>query len=900
MTVRSGTRFGGYEVVSALGAGGMGEVYRARDPKLEREVAIKVLPEAFAEDEERLARFEREAKALAALNHPNVATVHGFEADGETHFLVMELVEGEDLAERIARGPIPVDEAIPLFVQIAEGLEAAHERGIVHRDLKPANIKVGPDGRVKILDFGLAKSLEPAGAEVGADLSQSPTMTAAATMRGEVMGTAAYMSPEQAKGQAVDHRTDVWAFGACLYEALTGRRAFTGDDPTEIVASLLRDEPDLDLLPPSTPAAVRRVIGRCLTKRPRDRQHSIADVRLDLREAEGGHAVVETPRRTDSLFFRLALFDAGVLVGAVALWLGSGLLGLGDGPFHAAGSRSNTGPPTRLGLALGPDYQLLDRGGSLDISPDGRTLAFAGCERPCDSDDASAVYLRPLGQLAARRVVGTEGARNVSFSEEGDALAFVSFEGVRTVGLDGGAPTPVVGGLTGAGSAMANGTVVLGGLPGQGLRAVDLPGGEPLPLTTAGDTEFHWYPALLPERRGVLFTTVERGVGDEPRIAWAPLDGGETRALVEGFQARYVPTGHLLFARPGALWAAPFDLESLDVTGPAVSVVDDLHTTVFLGHATSYGVSGDGSLVYLRRLHGAPPEAREPVWVNRQGRQERVETLLPGSYRELALSPDGSRLAAARADGERLTLWTYDLARGTSARLTPGIDGSSPVWSPDGSRIAFYSPSDGGGVFWTAADGTGPLERLRRPGLLQSPKAFTPTGDQLLLISFSAEMAEGIRKVEVPGDGNPEVVLDSTFREWQPALSPDGRWLAYSSNESGAFEIHLRPFPDVGSSRTVVSSGGGAQPLWSHDGSELFFIGAQGMTVVSVDSEPELSVGAQRVLFDTAGYDLSAYALAPDGRFLMLANEADGRDVSSEVIVVQNWFDELERLVPTR
>jgi serine/threonine-protein kinase len=543
-----------------------------------------------------------------------------------------------------------------------------------------------------------------------------------------------------------------------------------------------------------------------------------------------------------------------------------------------------------------------ERGAALDLSPDGGTLAFVGCERPCGAGEPREIFLRRLDRLDARRVPGTVGAGTVSFSRDGEALMFSTARGMQTLRLAEGTPVEVLEGMVPLGRMGAGGVIVVGGLPGEGLRRVSSPGAEPEALTRAAKTEFHQSPEILPGGTVAVFTIFD-GAG-LPEVAVVPLDGGEARALgLQGSYPRYSLSGHLLLTRAGSLLAAPFDLEALEVTGPAVPVVDGLPEAPFLGGGPQYSLADNGTLAYRRNLGGDARAGRTLVWVDREGREEEVAGTTPRAYRGLDLSPDGADLAAVVGQGEESGLWNLDLERATSTRFSAGAEIAPPVWSPDGSRLAFVRDS-GGGVFWQAADGTGPVERLLEAGRLQVPAGFSPDGSTLILTGFSAELAEGIGMVRVPGDQSYEVLIDSPAREWEPALSPDGRWLAYSSDESGRFEIYVRPFPEVDSGRTVVSSDGGRDPAWSPDGRELFYESVQGMAVVAVETTPSFSAGAPRILFDKSPYLAGrggwSYDVAPDGqRLLMVKLAAATGAESAEIVVVQNWFAELERLVPT-
>ena len=699
MSLAPGKRLAHYEIVEPIGKGGMGEVYRAKDEKLGRQVAIKVLLDAFAQDAQRMARFEREARLLASVNHPNVATLHGFESSGDTRFLVMELVDGETLAERVARGPIPLVEALPLFIGIAEGLEAAHEKGVLHRDLKPANIKVGADGKPKILDFGLAKELE-GGAEGSS--SESPTMTAAATRSGVIMGTAAYMSPEQARGKLADKSSDVWAFGAVFYEMLTGKRAFEAEDISLTLAAVMTSEPDWDALPDEMSPTLRIFLMRCFVKDPRERVRDIGDVRLAMkgafdtapsRQGVDSHPVVwHSPK---AVVVALAL----IAVTAFAVWM---LVRSGPPPPR---------PVARFSLTLPPAVSLTSTDANVAISPDGTRLVYSANNQ---------LYTRTMDQIEATPVRGTEGgAQQPFFSPDGEWVGFFTgYAGgqLKKVSVSGGAASNLCEAKLLFGAQWRADDTIIFGLGGAGILRVSAEGGTPevlVPLDATTGEAAHG-PQVLPGDKAVLFTLGSVGNWDNAKIAVHSLESGQTRILIErGRGARYVGTGHLLYALDETLWAAPFDVDNLEVTGSPVPMVNGVLTTGFAGGA-HFSVSDAGSLVYLSSDLGE----RTLVWVDRQGNEE-VLAAEPQAYGNPDLSPDGKHLALGISND----IWTYDLARSTFTRLSSGYGSAvAPRWSPDGRRIVFSSGREGIGInlFWTASDGTGEVERLTTsPGIRQ-------------------------------------------------------------------------------------------------------------------------------------------------------------------------------------
>jgi len=893
MTLVAGTRLGPYEITATLGAGGMGEVYRARDARLKREVALKVLPDTFANELDRLARFQREAEVLASLNHPHIAAIYGLEESNGTPFLVLELVEGETLADRIQHGPVPVEEALQLALQIAEALEGAHEQGIVHRDLKPANIKVRPDGTVKVLDFGLAKALAPVaqGFSPAGDLSQSPTITSAAmaTGAGVILGTAAYMAPEQAKGRPADRRADIWAFGCVLYEMLAGRRAFAGEDVSDTLAAVLRAEADLDLLPASTPARLRRALKVCLQKDLRGRASDIHDVRLAL---EGAFDVDHPAAATAPAPTRIAprWIAAGVIVAVLA----AGVLGL----WMRASDEAPPPPVRRFAVILPASVELPRTEGSLlAISPDGQTLVYRAREA-----GVFRLYRRGLDQLEAAPIPGTEGAEQTPFfSPDGQWLAFPSGGTLMKVALAGGRPVPV-GDLPASsirgGSWGADDTIIVAAFA-AGLASVPAGGGEAMPIATPDDGRQYWYPQILPGGRAVLFTASFPAV-DAGDVMVLDLESGMRRTLLAGgIAGQYVPTGHLVFVRGGDLWAARFDPERLEVVGDAAVVQEGVRVEV--GGAVQMAIAGDGSLAYIPP--GAVAYRHTLVWVDRQGREEAIN-VPPRGYQYFRLSPDGASVALHVREAES-DIWTWDLARETLARTSFNSsvyapnDVGPPVWTPDGTRIAFGHAD--GNVYWQAADGSGVPERLTEGAERRLfPRSFSSDGRQLLLAEAGAAGTIHLLDLEA-GSGLQLLPGMSCFN---PEVSPDGRWLAYQSSESGRNEVYVRPFPDVNSGRWQISTAGGTGPLWSRDGRELFYLAGAGSIVgVPIDTTTGFAVGRPAVLIegDYVAGPGRTYDVSPDGRrFLMLRDlESDAGEPSShQIILVQNWFEELKRLVP--
>lgn len=906
MALTTGARLGVYEVTAQIGVGGMGEVYRARDTKLGREVALKILPDAFVSDPERVARFQREAKTLASLNHPNIGGIYGLEDANAVTALVLELVEGPTLADRIAQGPIPIDEALPLAKQIAEALGAAHEQGVIHRDLKPANIKVRPDGTVKVLDFGLAKTTDLVGSASNA--SQSPTIiTPAMTETGVILGTAAYMSPEQARGLVLDKRSDLWSFGCVLYEMLTGRRPFTGDTVSDVSAAILAREPDWTPLPEVTPAAIRKVLRRCLEKDRRRRLADAGDARLEIEEALASpNAETATPARTASrrvVAMAIALTGA-VLIIALLPWAVMR-------PTPQASVR-----PARFALVPPPAQALTTSGAVRDVvlSPNGTQLVYTGAR--------GQLMVRSLDQLDARPLSGVTNAVAPFLSPDGRWIGFFTGTSgeLKKVAIAGGTPITLcrfVGVPRGASWSLDDTIVFATNEPTTGLFRVRADGGKAEVLTTPdsgkGMEEDHLFPSVLPNGRAVLFTiAAASSTAANAQVAVLDLTTGRRKTLIRGgSQAEYVNTGHLIFAAAGSLRAVRFDVAKLEVLGDSVPVVDQVMTAVT--GAANFSVARDGTLAYVvGGLATQSSGARSLVWVTRQGREEPIP--VPArAYLYPSISPEGTRVALAIDDQER-DIWTCDVARQTLTRLTfdPGRDWY-PGWSPDGRRIVFMSRRAGvPNLYSRLADGSGTEERLTISSNIQfGTPSFTPDGTRLVFTEVVPGTGEDLRLLSIDpstgrpvGDGQSEPLLQTIFAERNAQISPDGHWLAYESNESGQEEIHVRPFPKVGGGRWQVSSDGGTAPLWARSGRELFYREGNSMMSASIQTTPTFSAGNPTKLFERKFSGLGrTYDVSRDGqRFLMIKDNTSGDQASTpaSMVVVLNWFEELKAKVPTK
>ena len=907
MSLHPGTTLGPYRVTAKIGEGGMGEVYRARDTTLDRDVALKVLPEAFTSDPDRLARFEREAKVLASLNHPNIGHIYGLEeADGQKA-LVLELIEGPTLADRIKQGPIPIDEALPIAKQIAEALEAAHEQGIIHRDLKPANVKVKADGTVKVLDFGLAKAFQPDASDPNMSMSPTISLTAAATQMGMVIGTAAYMSPEQAKGKPVGKQADVWAFGAVLFEMLTGTRPFTGDDVSETLARVIDREPSWDALPDSVPPVLASFLRGCLQKNPRKRIRDIGDVSMAM---EGAFETTAGGRSEPTVLPRLQVWQRPIPAAAAALLLSlaSGLAGWALVTGYTASPSATT---SRFTFTL-PDSDQIPSGGGTRVvlSPDGQTLVYRATRGGADQP-----FRRSIDEFEAVPMLGTEGGRDPFFSPDGRWVGFFAGGVLKKVALAGGPAqeltTEVVDpGIRGADWG-ADDMIVVGRAPG--LARVPAAGGE---LTVIADVEAGrqlWYPQVLPETGAILFTADLGGTG-ELRVL-VPETGERRSVLPNAVAGRVVPTGHLVFVRSGALWAVPFDRDLLDIVGTPVPVVEGVR--VEGGGAVQYAVADDGSLVYVPDATGGTPR-NNLVWVDRSGEQEPLATPIR-AYQTLSLSPDGLRAAVGiggGGGGGNPDVWVSELARGTLTRLTTdeAVD-RSPLWSPDGRRVTFTSDRNGQQeVWWRAADSSDEAERLLTTDEAGNDLAaydWSPDGGVLFAQVEFLETESDVGMVSLDGPGTWEPLIQTAAEEGSPVISPDGRWLAYTSDETGIPEVYVQRFPEL-EGRQPVSVGGGFGPDWSADGRELFFLraptGGAPDAVMRVTFDLEAGdVGTPERLFDYANYYSSPggrrhHDVSPDGqRFLMIVRGGSSSDTAAgraRINVVLNWTQELLERVP--
>jgi Tol biopolymer transport system component len=869
-----------YRVTAALGAGGMGEVYRATDTTLGRDVAIKVLPPEVAQDPERLGRFKREAHLLASLNHPHIAAIYGLEeADGKP-FLALELVEGEDLKERLERGAIPVDEALEIARQIAEALEEAHNKGIVHRDLKPANVTLTPEGKVKVLDFGLAKAWSGDGGSGGSsmDLSQSPTLARTGTLAGVILGTAAYMSPEQASGKVVDKRADIWSFGVVLFETLAGAPLFTGETASEVMASVIKEEPAWDRLPAECPPAITKLLRRCLGRRPRERLQDIGDARLEIEEALHAPAADADAPGPTRVRPRWTWAAGGVVVGALLAGLAAWSLEPAAAPRH----------PAHLAVPL-PESGALEgaRGTSaLALSPDGTSLVYVG-----RAGATSRLFLRPMNQFEPRPMAGTEGADGPVFSPDGQWVAFFAAGELRKVAVAGGPVTTLAEAPAGLGASWGPDDVIIY-CPdgwGRGLWRVPAGGGVAEALTRpdpkTGESR-HALPHHLPGGEVILFASFKGPSPANASLEALSLRTGQRHVLVQGAtQGRYVAPGRLVYASGGALLVAPFDRTRLAVTGPALPVLEGVLNDSVSGSA-HFGVAADGTLAYVpaATLH----DERTLVAVDRSG-VARPLTDARHPYEDMDLSPDGSRLALT-IEGPSWGIWILELERGTLTRLTLENDNRDPRWTPDGRRVVYTSFRNGRyGIYQKAADGSGPEEQLTTGEYTQGPESWSPDGREMTFGQWSPETQSDLWVLPRPdgAPGEPRLLVGTRFSEGGSIFSPDGGWLAYESPESGRFEVYVQPYPGPGG-RVQVSTDGGEGPIWAPNGRELFYRSGDKMMVVPIETKPSFKAGSPRELFEGrylhTGQD---YDVSPAGDVFYLIQEGPA---PTEIRVVQDWL----------
>ncbi|HEY6370985.1 MAG TPA: protein kinase [Candidatus Sulfotelmatobacter sp.] len=906
MGLSAGTRLGPYEILAPLGAGGMGEVYRARDTKLRRDVAIKILPEIFTSNPERLARFEREARMLAALNHSHIAAIYGVEDAGGVRALVLELVEGETLRERLRPSSLPLAEALVIARQIAEALEAAHERGIIHRDLKPSNIKITPEGTVKVLDFGLAKTT--VNDAEGPDSEEMPTRTANTTSAGVILGTAAYMSPEQARGKAVDKRTDIWALGCVLFEMISGRVTFSGETASDTIAAILEREPPWNRLPESTPLAVRHLLRRCLEKDPRRRLRDIGDARIALEDAIANPVQDELARGKPVWITRRAAITA----------LGSAGVGAVVGGLVGSRWRRVIQPRslTRFRIPL-PEgaFALASFNRRVAISPDGTHIAFniiSGGVSSYQGVGNDVFYLHSVHELEPKVIPFDAGAP--FFSADSRWVGYMGSAAgkpvLRKMALEGGPPTDVCAtGYVGATWTADDMIYFVSEIPG-GLLRVAASGGDPkevAKIDLAKGERLHRYPCALPGGKEILLTvgTADTETFDDARIAVLNIETGQSKTLVEGgTHPRYSPSGHLLYARDAMVFAVRFDANRLEVTGQAFPVLEGVLMSRNSGVA-NYDVSASGDLAYIPGV--CDKGERTLVWVDRNGNAEPLK-LAPKAYLHPRISPDMRRLAV-EIEGPNHNFYVYDFAREVLSHMT--TDGKShwPVWSPDGTQLVYRSGPMGRFKMWQVpADKSAPAIQLSGTGISQSAESWSPDGHAIAYTAVTPEAGAHIMVESLEGEHESRPFVDIKAPAGSPKFSPDGRWLAYCSNETKKPQVYVQAFPGPGP-KIQVSSDGGTDPVWKMAGGELYFRNGDKMMAVQVSTAPTFTAGHPRVLWEghyshgmstscgPPGATSSNYDVTADGqRFLMIKDEAPDTALSKTVVVVLGWSDELNRL----
>jgi Tol biopolymer transport system component len=928
MALTPGSHFGSYQIIALVGSGGMGEVYRARDTRLKRDVAVKVLPEQFSQDPDRLARFQREAELLATLNHPGIAAVYGIEQAAADLGIVLELVEGETLADLIARGPLALDDALAIARQLADALEAAHDQGVIHRDLKPANIKVRDDGAVKVLDFGLAKltDLRASPAAVPAQLSGSPTITSPVGTRvGMILGTAAYMAPEQARGKVVDKRADIWAFGCVLHEMLTGARVFGGDDITDTLAFIITKDPDWAALPKETPEPIRKLLRRCLEKDRRRRLADIADARLEIDEAStattaAGLASAPADRETAPSPLRSSRF---AWAAAAVFFLATvALVG-----FIVNARRSRTPPPVARFAVMPPEstvFHLPGVGPAASygfnggvISPDGRMMAFT----LVDAGGKLSIWLRSIDSLAMRPLPGTDGASLPFWSPDSRFIAFFADTKLKKIDVAGGPPVTLaaVEVPNMRGGTWSRDDVILVAPADGPISRVPAAGGEVTPVTKLSPGQSgHRRPYFLPDGRHFLYRTL----GTSPGIVVGSLDSDEATPLLPSDAQAIYTSGYLLFTRQGTLLAQPFDAASLKLAGEPVPVAEGVATDVGNGLA-AFSASETGVLTYRTGvvLGGTSGSSNvQLAWLDRQGKQLEVIGA-PAPYRGVDVSVDGTRVAAHRHEGDGGDIWLLERTRGTTQRFTfdPARDNASAVWSPKGDRIVYASRRGSSwGLYQKLSNSSGSdEEELLPPGAPVIPNSWSPDGEFLVYMINPPKTGPDIWVLPMAGDRKPVPFAQEPFAESFGQISPNGRWMAYMSNETGRPEIYVRPFPS-GPGKWPVSTSGGNHPRWRHDGKELYYLSnppgaeAEFFAVATTESAGGFQAGRPELLFGLAvpapaaasngGVPFHPYAILADGQRFLFARALSvaGDEAAGQVHVVLNWQEELKARLAAR
>jgi len=896
-----GTELSHYRIVSKLGEGGMGEVYRATDSRLDRQVAIKILPAEFAKDADRLRRFEQEARATSALNHPNILTIYDIGTHDGAPYIIAELLDGEELRIRLNNGPLPVRQAIDYAQQITQGLAAAHGKGITHRDLKPENLFVTTDGRVKILDFGLAKLKPP---KLGG-VDEDATTLMPQTNPGTVMGTVGYMSPEQVRGQDADHRSDLFSFGLILYEMLAGQRAFQSESLAETMAAIVKeDPPDLIELNRKVPAQLERLVRRCLEKKPDRRFQSASDLSFAL------EALTTSSSSSGSTEFPVSLTSfsparserlnrAHLLWGFMGLAIGALLVGLFWLVFSRSVSISSSPVAVKRLTVRLPDSEplALAKYGPLGIgrtavalSPDGSLLAYVA-----EHDRRSQLYLRALDQFDAKPIPGTEGGYNPFFSPDGRSLGFFAENKLKRVSLQGGEPVTLCEARIPHGASWGpDDTIVFSDSEGYQLMRVSASGGRPELLSKTEDRAF--YPEFLPGGKAVLFCMKGFRNPDSGQIVVLPLATGERRVVLEGAtNPRYASSGHIVFGRAGAILAAPFDLSRLEVTGPAVTLIEGIRIEEW--GAAQFALSPDGTLVYVG---GGPAWIGKLTLVDHQGTGKPF-AVQPQAYGPISLSPDGQRLAVT-VEGTSTDVWVYDLVRGTFTRLTTDGSNYRPIWTADGKRIV-YQRIIGAKNFqlvWQPGDGSGTEEILATSEISWWPASISPNGKLLAIQQNEPDTGVDLGLLPLEGSRQPYSWLKTKFNEWGAVFSRDGNWIAYVSDESGQYEIYVRPL-EGSSGKRQISTSGGEEVTWSPDGHTLFYRAGLTWMSVAVQTQGEFHAEAPKVMFEGPYLNVPgvSYDVTPDGQHFIMIEENQKAASTTQLNVVFNWFEELKRRVPS-
>ncbi len=880
-----------YKIISKLGAGGFGEVYLAEDSRLDRKVALKILPQHLSERADLRERFEREARAVSSLNHPHICTLYDIGEQDGIHYLVMEHLEGETLAARLEKGALPLEQTLQYAIQIADALDKAHRQGVVHRDLKPGNIMLVKSG-AKLLDFGLAKQQAT---ETPTNLSALPTEQASLTAEGTILGTLQYMAPEQLEGKEADRRTDIFAFGAVVYEMATGKKAFEGNSQASLIAKILEVDPQpMSELQPLTPTALDRVVKTCLAKDPDDRWQSARDLYRELKWIAEGTTDASLPTTAAGIpagsgWSQLLLpVVASVVVAAsiasVAVW------NLKPAPAR---------PVTRTVVALQADETIQSSAiVPLAFSPDGSQMVYSAQK----GDDPPRLYLRPMNSLEDQPLSGTEGANHPFFSPDGQWVGFFAEGELKKGPITGGTVLTIctTSGRTQGASWGTDDRIIFSTIGALRLLQVSADGGTPEVLTSleGGPLEsFLSWPEILPGGKAVLFAT-----GDGT-IVVQRLDTGERKVLLQGGTfPHYVSTGHLVYSREGTLMAVLFDPDQLEISGSPVPVIEGIRSPVRAFGGAQLTISKTGALAYV--VGSADESEGTLVWVDRQGISEPLAAPLR-DYEYPRVSPDGQRIAVGIRERENeVYIGVYDVSRSTLTRLTfeSGFN-TVPAWSPDGKRLAFTSDREGRlGIFWQMADGSGGVERLTTSDYQTVPASFSPDGQLLAFIEDNPTTGRAIRVLNLE-DREAEPFLQNPYEETAPKFSPDGEWMAYSSTESGRREVYVQPYPGPGG-KWQISTDGGQEPVWNPQGGELFFRIGDRMMAVELDTRSGFASGTPQMLFEglylPTAFSYPFYDVSPDGqRFLMLQPVESQTGGATQINVVLNWFEELKRLVPT-